>query len=116
MREFLAEEVDQGHEDEPGKDAAGKDDAGDAGSDDVADAEVFRSGVGLDAGSFEDVGVAAEVGLELRGAGPGFEEVFILEEGVEAAEAEAEEDAAGEGAALFAGHEHVSAGGAFRVR
>jgi hypothetical protein len=58
------------------------------GTDDVADAEVFRRGIGLDAGAFEDVGVAAEVGLEFWRAGPGLEEVFILEEGVEAAESE----------------------------
>jgi len=54
--------------------------------------------------------------LEFWCARPGFEEVFILEEGVEAAEAEAEEDAAGEGATAFACHEDVGAGGAFRIR
>jgi hypothetical protein len=57
----------------------------------------------------------AEVGLELGRAGPGFEEVLILEKGVERAQAEAEKDAAGERAAALAGDEHVGAGGAFRV-
>ena len=47
--------------------------------------------------------------------GPEGEEVVVLEEGVEAAEAEAEEDAGGEGAAAFAGDEDVGAGGAFGV-
>ena len=59
--------------------------------------------------------LGAEVGLKLGRAGPGLEEVFILEEGVEAADAEAEEDAAGEGASALAGDEHVGAGCAFRV-
>ena len=56
-----------------------------------------------------------EVGLKFWGAGPGFEEVFILKEGINAAEAETEEDAAGEGASALAGDEHVGAGGAFGV-
>ena len=47
--------------------------------------------------------------------GPEAEEVVVLKEGVEAAEAEAEEDAGGEGAAALAGHEDVGAGGAFGV-
>ncbi len=38
---------------------------------------------------------------------------FVLEEGVERAQAEAEEDAAGKRAAFGAGHEHVGAGRAF---
>ncbi len=40
---------------------------------------------------------------------------MVLQKGVEAAEAEAEKDAAGERAAFFAGDEDVGAGGAFRV-
>ena len=112
--QFFAEEVNQRHEDEPGEDASGEDDAGDARTDDVADAEIFRRGVGLDGCALEDV-LRAEVGLVLGRAGPGFEEVLILEEGVEAAEAEAEKDAAGERAAALAGDEHVGAGGAFGI-
>jgi hypothetical protein len=56
--------------------------------------------------------LGAEVGLKLRRAGPGAEDVLILEEGVKSAQAEAEKDAASKGAALLACHEHVSAGGA----
>ena len=47
---------------------------------------------------------------------PRAEEVLVLEERVEAAEAEAEKDAAGQRAAFFAGDQHVGAGGAFGVR
>src|ERR1035438_564401 len=46
---------------------------------------------------------------------PGFEEVAVLEEGVKAAQAEAEEDAAGKGASALTGDEHVGAGGAFGI-
>ena len=56
--------------------------------------------------------VGAKVGAELRGSRPCAEEVLILEEGVKRAQTEAEEDAAGEGATLFAGNQHVGAGGA----
>ncbi len=57
----------------------------------------------------------AEVGLVLGCVRPGFEEVSILEEGIEATEAQSQKDAAGEGAAAFAGDEDVGAGGAFGV-
>jgi hypothetical protein len=57
----------------------------------------------------EDV-LRAEVGLELGSAGPGAEEVFILKEGVKSAEAKAEENTTGKGAALLARHQHVGAG------
>ncbi len=59
--------------------------------------------------------LGAEVGLVVGLAGPEGEEIVVLEEGVEAAETEAEEDAGGEGAAALAGHEDVGAGGAFGV-
>ncbi len=109
-----AEEVDGGHEDEPGEDSAGEHDGGDAEADDVADAEIFRRAIGADGGAFEQV-LGAEVGLDVGAGGPEGEEVVVLEEGVEGAEAEAEEDAGGEGAAALAGHEDVGAGGAFGV-
>ena len=105
----LAEEVDQRHQHQPGEDAAGKDDARRLGADDVAHAQVLRRGVGLDGRAFQHV-LRAEVGLELRRARPCAEEVLILEEGVERAQAEAEEDAAGKRAAVLAGHQHVGAG------
>ncbi len=50
-----AEEVDGGHEDEPGEDSAGEHDGGYAEADDVADAEVLGSAVGADGGAFEEV-------------------------------------------------------------
>jgi hypothetical protein len=56
----------------------------------------------------------AEVGLIFRRAGPGAEEVLVLKEGVDRAQAEAEKDAAGKRAALLAGHQHVGAGRALR--
>ncbi len=112
--EVRAEEVDGGHEDEPGEDSAGEHDGGDADADDVADAEVLGGTVGADGGAFEEV-LGREVGLVVGLAGPEGEEVVVLEEGVDAAEAETEEDAGGEGAAAFAGHEDVGAGGAFGV-
>ncbi len=84
--------MDGGHEDEPGKDSAGEHDGGDAEADDVTDAEVFGSDIGADGCAFEDV-LGAEVGLVVRLGGEEGEEVVVLEEGVESAEAEAEEDA-----------------------
>ncbi len=57
----------------------------------------------------------AEVGLVVGLAGPEGEEVVVLEEGVEAAKAEAEEDTGGEGASALACFEDVGAGGAFGV-
>ncbi len=83
-------------------------------ADDVADAEVLGRAVGADGGAFEQV-LRAEVGLVVGLAGPEGEEVVVLEEGVEAAEAEAEEDARGEAAAALAGDQDVGAGGAFGV-
>ena len=56
----------------------------------------------------------AEVGLEFGRAGPGAEEVFILEERIERAQAQAEEDAAGKGSAFFAGDQNVGARRALR--
>ncbi len=110
-----AEKVDGGHEDEPGEDAAGEHDGGDTEADDVADAEVLGRAVGAEGGAFEDVLGAAEVGFDVGLGGPECEEIVVLEESVEGAEAEAEKDAGGEGAAAFAGHEDVGAGGAFGV-
>ena len=112
--EVRPEEVDGRHQHEPGEDSAGEHDGGDADADDVADAEVLGGAVGADGGAFEDV-LLAEVGLPVGLRGPQGEEVVVLEEGVEAAEAEAEEDAGGEGSAALAGHEDVGAGGAFGI-
>ncbi len=64
--------------------------------------------------SFQQV-LRAEVGLVVGLAGPEREETVVLEERVERAQAEAEEDAGGESAASLAGHEDVGAGGAFGV-
>jgi len=57
----------------------------------------------------------AVVGLIVRRAGEEAEEVLVLEEGVEAAESESEEDSACKGASALASHEDVGAGGAFGV-
>src|SRR5207244_636844 len=89
-------------------------DGGHADADDVADAEVFGGAVGADGGAFEQV-LRAQVEVAVGSGGPEGEEVFILEEGVDAAEAEAEEDARGETAAAFAGDEDVGARSAFGV-
>ena len=59
--------------------------------------------------------LGADVGLVVGLAGPQGEQVVILEEGVEAADTEAEEDTRCEAAAAFAGDEDVGAGGAFGV-
>ncbi len=56
-----------------------------------------------------------KVRLVLGRAGPSAEEVAVLEERVERAEAEAEEDAGGGRSAGGAGFDDFSAGGAFRV-
>ncbi len=84
--EVRAEEVDGGHQDEPGEDSACEHDGGDADADDVADAEIFGSAVGADGGAFEEV-LGAEVGLVVGLGGPEGKEIVVLEEGVEAAEA-----------------------------
>ena len=57
----------------------------------------------------------AEVEVAVRGGGEEAEEILVLEERVEAAEAEAEKDARGEGAAALAGDQDVRAGCAFGV-
>jgi len=112
--EVRSEEVDGGHEDEPGEGSAGEHDGGDADADNVTDAEVLGGDIGADGGAAEEV-LGAEVGLIVGRGGKEAEEIFVLEEGVEAAKAEAEEDSGGEGAAAFAGLEDVGAGGAFGV-
>jgi len=96
-----AEEVDRGHEDEPGEDATGEHDAGDARANDVADAEVLGCAVGADAEPLRRC-CAPRLGLVVGLAGPEGEEVVVLEESVEAAEAEAEEDTGREAAAALA--------------
>ncbi len=109
----LAEEVEQGHQHQPGEDAAGENNARGFGSDDVAHAKILAGGVGLDGSAFEDV-LGPEVRLELGRAGPAAEEVLVLKGGVKSAEAEAEEDAAGCGASTGARLDHVGAGRALR--
>ena len=112
--EVGAEEVDGGHEDEPGEGAAGEHDGGDANADDVADAEVFGGDIRADGRASEEV-LGAEVGLVVGRGGEEAEEVFVLEQSVEAAQAEAEEDSGSKGTAAFAGLEGVGAGGALGV-
>src|SRR5260370_223368 len=109
-----AEEVDGGNEDEPGEDTAGEHDGGDANADDVADAEVFGGAVGADGGAFEQV-LRAQVEVAVGSRGPEGEEVFVLEEGVDAAETEARADAGGGAAGALAGDESGGARGVFCV-
>ena len=111
----MAEEVDGRHEHEPGEDAAGEHDGGDADADDVADAEIFRRAIGADGGAFKEVLRSAKVRLIIGFRRPQGEQVVVLEEGVEGAETEAEEDAGGEAAAALAGHEDVGTRRTLRV-
>src|SRR5258706_99802 len=101
----LAVKVDSGHHDQPRDNDSGEEYAGDAGADDVADAQIFRSDGGSKTRSGEPSGPA----FRLRC--PRFNGVH--EEGVNAAETESPENAACEGAAAFARDEHFSASGAF---
>jgi hypothetical protein len=86
------EEVDSGHQDQPGEDSAGEHDGGDAHADDVSDAEILRSDVGADSSSTKQV-LFAEVRLIVGRRWKESEEILVLKEGVEAAETEAEKDA-----------------------
>jgi len=104
----LAVKLDGGHDDEPGDDASGKKNSGNARADDVADAEVF----GGDGGAEGSAGKPRGAGLGLRD--PSLDRVH--EKGIDAAEAESPEDAAGERATAFSGDENVSTGSAFRKR
>jgi hypothetical protein len=79
-----AEEVDGGHEHEPGEDAAGEHDGGDAEADDVADAEIFGGASARMAEPLRRCCGPAEVGFVVGLAGPEGEEIVVLEEGVEA--------------------------------
>jgi hypothetical protein len=114
--EAAAEEVDGRHHDEPGEDSAREHDRGDADADDVANAEVFGGAIGADGGAFEDVLLAAEVGLVVWAGGPEREEIVVLEEGVEAAETETKEDSGGEAGTALARHQDVGTGGSFGIK
>src|ERR1700761_1083195 len=107
-----AKEVDGRHEHQPGEDTTGEHNGCDADADDVADAEVFGRAVSSDGGAFKQM-LGAEVEGAVRSGGPEGEEVFVLKEGVDAAQAEAEEDTGGEAAAAFAGDKDVGARSAF---
>jgi hypothetical protein len=113
---MLAKEDDRRHQDQPTEDAASKHDRGHADTDDVADSEILRRNVGADGRALHDLlAVGVEVG---RVVGRGREEaqqVVVLEERVQAAEAQAEEDAAGKRSAALAGLENVGAGRALGV-
>ena len=101
----LPVEADGGHDHQPGNNAAGKENAGDARADDVADAEIFGGDGDAERSAWKPV--RASFGL----GSPGLHGVH--QEGVDAAETQAPENAAGERAAAFAGDEDVGAGGAF---
>ena len=103
------EEVNCGHQHQPGKHATGEDRAGNARADDVANPEVLRRGIGADGRAGQPFG------LVIRSAGPRAEQVAVLKQGIDRTQTEAPENAAGKGAAVFAGEQNVGAGGAFRI-
>ena len=101
----LAEEFDRGNHDEPGDDASREKKSGNAGTDDVADAEIFGGDVGAEGCAGKPFGL----GFRLRR--PGLENVH--EDGVNAAEAEPPEYAPGKRPATFACYEYIGTGSAF---
>ena len=107
-RKVRAEEVDGGHQDQPGEGSAGEQDGGDADADDVADAKVLRRDVGADGCALQQM-LRAEIRLVVRCGREEAEEVFVLQQGVQATEAEAEEAAGGKGAATLASQPPKSA-------
>src|SRR5690242_17734260 len=96
-----AEEVDRGHQHQPGEDASCEHYCGDAQADDVTDAEILRCAVGTDGRAFEQM-LAAEVGLVIRFRRPQRKQVIVLKQRVEAAEAESEKNTARKAAAALA--------------
>jgi len=103
-----SKEVDGGHENEPREHSTGEHDGSDTDSDDVADAKILRSAVGANGGTFEEV-LGADVEVAVWSGWPKGEEIIVLEEGVQAAEAEAEKDSRCEAPPAFAGDEDVGA-------
>ena len=104
-----AKKIDRRHEHQPGEDAAGKKQPGNPGPDDVAHAEVFRGDVGTDRRTFQPLW------LIVRSAGPRAEQIFILEQGVDAAQTKAKKDAPGKGAAALPRQQHIGARRAFGI-
>ena len=101
----LAEEFDRGNHDEPGDDASREKKSGNAGTDDVADAEILGGDVRAE-------GCAGKpFGLAFRLRGPGLEDVH--EDGVYAAESKAPENASGKRTATLACNKDVSTGSTF---
>src|SRR5271155_5751345 len=103
------EEENHGHQNEPAEAAAGEQNARDPRSDNVTHAHIFRRGLSAQRGAREPLR------LVVWSAGPRAQQVFVLEKRVERAQAEAKEDAAGEGASTLASNQHVSAGCAFGI-
>ena len=106
--EPFAEELDRRHQHQPREHAAGEDRAGDPRTDDVADAEILAGDLGAEGRAGQPRRLVERPLLpHLRGG---------HQERVGAAQAEAPEHAAGERPALFARHQHVGAGGPFRIQ
>ena len=109
-----AKEVDGGHQHQPGEDAAGKHDGGHTSSDNVAHSQILRRAVRADAAALQQV-LRANVKVALGAARPQRKEPIVLEQRIQAADAQAEEDPRGKAAAAFARHQHVGAGRALGI-
>ena len=114
MSESRSKEMDGGHHDQPREDPTRKHDCRNPRADDVADAEVLGRAIGTDAGAFEQV-LRPEIEVALGSCGPEAEEIVVLEERIQAAESEAEEDARGEAATALSGDQDIRAGRALGV-
>src|SRR5581483_5862257 len=108
-RQPCTEEMNGRHKHEPREHSAGEDHARHAWTNDVADAEIFRSR-GSPNGS---AGIRLQV--PSRCAWPCCKEIFILEQRVKCSESQAPEHAASEAAAAISSNEHISAGCAFGI-
>ena len=109
-----AEEVDRRHQHEPGERPTRQHHSRNARADNVSDTEILRCDIGPDRGATQEV-LRSEVRLVVRRGWEEGEEVFVLEQGVQASEAQPEEDPARKRPAALARFKHVRAGRALRV-
>jgi hypothetical protein len=104
-----AEEFDGWHDDHPGEYATGKNHTGDARSNNVTNAQIFRSYVRADRRA------RIPLGIVRRRSRPRGKKISVGKECVESAQTQSGKYAAGEGAAFVAGNQNVGAGCAFRI-
>ena len=113
---MLSEEHDRRHQYQPTEHAARQHDRGHPQPDDVADAEVLGRDIRTNRSAFENLlAVGIEVRRPVRRRRKEAEQIFILEERVEAAESEAQEHATGERTAAFSRLQDVSAGSSLGI-